>query len=176
MHGCTQSACFHAGFPTPTITQWATLEGCTAVALMSEYDDTRQASRQCARTCGALTPVRKACLWRAQQAVPTSTDPMGFSRIRESSRYQAQTRNTPVKCEAASAILASEGPAPVSVGRQNALVPGKCVERRSVTCPADSVMSVCCFVLLNRYWGIVTVPGSIPYGSRPGVPDPHPSP
>ena len=23
--------------------------------------------------------------------------------------------------------------------------------------------------LLNRYWGIVTVPGSIPYGSRPGV-------
>ena len=28
---------------------------------------------------------------------------------------------------------------------------------------------VCCFVLLNRYWGIVTVPGSIPYGSRPGV-------
>ena len=28
---------------------------------------------------------------------------------------------------------------------------------------------MCCFVLLNRYWGIVTVPGSIPYGSRPGV-------
>ena len=28
---------------------------------------------------------------------------------------------------------------------------------------------VCFFVLLNRYWGIVTVPGSIPYSSRPGV-------
>ena len=28
---------------------------------------------------------------------------------------------------------------------------------------------MCCFVLLYRYWGIVTVPGSIPYGSRPGV-------
>ena len=28
---------------------------------------------------------------------------------------------------------------------------------------------VCCFVVLYRYWGIVTVPGSIPYGSRPGV-------
>ena len=28
---------------------------------------------------------------------------------------------------------------------------------------------VCCFVLLNRYWGVVTVPGSIYYGSRPGV-------
>jgi len=24
---------------------------------------------------------------------------------------------------------------------------------------------VCCFVLLTRYWGIVTVPGSIPFGS-----------
>ena len=30
-------------------------------------------------------------------------------------------------------------------------------------------LCVCCFVLLNRYWGIVTVPGSIPYGSRRGV-------
>jgi len=48
------------------------------VALMAEYDDARQASRQCARTCGALTRVRRACLWRAQQAVPTSTDPMGI--------------------------------------------------------------------------------------------------
>ena len=28
---------------------------------------------------------------------------------------------------------------------------------------------VCCFVLLNWYWGIVTVPGSIHYGIRPGV-------
>ena len=28
---------------------------------------------------------------------------------------------------------------------------------------------MCCFVLLYRYWGIVTVPRSIPYGSRPGV-------
>jgi len=34
---------------------------------------------------------------------------------------------------------------------------------------------VCCFVLLNRYWGIVTVPGSIPYGSRPGVAGSSPS-
>ena len=28
---------------------------------------------------------------------------------------------------------------------------------------------VCCIVLLTRYWGIVTVPGPIPFGSRPGV-------
>jgi len=34
---------------------------------------------------------------------------------------------------------------------------------------------VCCFVLLNRYWGIVTVPGSIHYGSRPGVAGSSPS-
>ena len=32
-----------------------------------------------------------------------------------------------------------------------------------------------CFVLLYRYWGIVTVPGSIPYGSRPGVAGSSPS-
>ena len=34
---------------------------------------------------------------------------------------------------------------------------------------------VCCFVLLYRYWGIVTVLGSIPYGSRPGVAGSSPS-
>jgi len=40
--------------------------------------------------------------------------------------------------------------------------------------------SVCFFVLLNRYWGIVTVPG-FPRVNRPqtitlGLPDPHPEP
>ena len=60
------------------IVQWAALEGCTAVALIAEHDDARQASRQCAHACGALTRVRRACLWRAQRAVPTSTDPMGI--------------------------------------------------------------------------------------------------
>ena len=34
---------------------------------------------------------------------------------------------------------------------------------------------VCFFVLLYRYWGIITVPGSIPYGSRPGVDGSSPS-
>ena len=48
------------------------------MALMAEHDDARQASRHCARACGALTRVRRACLWRAQRAVPTSTDPMGI--------------------------------------------------------------------------------------------------
>ena len=35
---------------------------------------------------------------------------------------------------------------------------------------------VCCFVLLNRYWGIVTVPGSFLKAGDLGWPDPHPSP
>jgi len=59
------------------IPQWVALEGCTAVALTAEHDDARQARRHCARACGALTRVRRACLWRAQRAVPTSTDPRG---------------------------------------------------------------------------------------------------
>ena len=94
------------------------------MALMAEHDDARQASRQCARTCGALTRVRRACLWRAHtRQVPTFTEPMGSSRVREISRHQAQAKNTPVKSEAAAAILASEVPAPVSVGRQHAHCP-----------------------------------------------------
>jgi len=35
---------------------------------------------------------------------------------------------------------------------------------------------VCCFVLLNRYWGIVTVPGSFLKAGDLVWPDPHPSP
>jgi len=38
------------------------------------------------------------------------------------------------------------------------------------------VKRVCCFVLLNRYWGIVTVPGSILKEGDLGLPDPHPPP
>jgi len=50
-------------------------------------------------------------------------------------------------------------------------------------CGSQSVPTgMCCFVLLNRYWGIVTVPGfKSPRVNRPqkitwGLPDPHPSP
>jgi len=35
---------------------------------------------------------------------------------------------------------------------------------------------VCCFVLLTRYWGIVTVPGSFLKAGDLGWPDPHPPP
>jgi len=90
------------------------------MALMAEHDDARQASRQCARTCGALARVRRACWWRDSRRSLRLRVQWGFSRIREISRHQAQARNTPVMCEAAAAILASEGPAPVSVGRQHA--------------------------------------------------------
>jgi len=33
----------------------------TAVALVAEHDDARLADKQCARACGALTRVRRAC-------------------------------------------------------------------------------------------------------------------
>jgi len=44
----------------------------------------------------------------------------GSSKIREMSRYETQQKSTPMKCEAAVAILASEGLALVSVNRQHA--------------------------------------------------------
>ena len=42
----------------------------------------------------------------------------GSSRIRKNERYQAQAKNTPMKCEAAVAIPASKGLALASVSRQ----------------------------------------------------------
>jgi len=69
------------------IPQWAALEGCTAVALMTEHDDAEQASGQCARACGALTRVRRACLWRAQRACATPL-PQGGAKARSSARGQ----------------------------------------------------------------------------------------
>ena len=55
--------------------QWAALQGCTAVALMADHDNAEQLSRQCARACGALARVRRACLGRAQRAcAEISTD------------------------------------------------------------------------------------------------------
>jgi len=67
--------------------QWAALEGSTAVALMAEYDDAEQASGHCARACGALTRVRRACLWRAQRACATPL-PQGGAKARSSARGQ----------------------------------------------------------------------------------------
>jgi len=62
-----------------SITQWTTLEGCTTVALMAEHDDAEYANGQCARACGALTRVRRACLWRAQRACATPL-PQGHNK------------------------------------------------------------------------------------------------
>jgi len=69
------------------IPQWAALEGCTAVALMAEHDDAEHASGQCARACGALTRVRRACLQRAQRACATPL-PRGGAKARSSARGQ----------------------------------------------------------------------------------------
>jgi hypothetical protein len=69
------------------ILQWAALEGCTAVALMAEHDDAEHASGQCARACGALTRVRRACLRRAQRACATPL-PRGGAKARSSARGQ----------------------------------------------------------------------------------------
>ena len=116
VHGCTQTACLHAGFAYALslrpIPQWAALEGCTAVALIVEHDDTRQASRHCARACGALTRVRRACLWRADacaQGVPVAAggpyvygsngDPQEYARIQDNRRregtHQCSARRRP---------------------------------------------------------------------------------
>jgi len=62
------------------IPQWAAV-------LMTEHDDTKQASGQCARACGALTRVRRACLWRAQRACAMPL-PQGGTKVRTSARGQ----------------------------------------------------------------------------------------
>ena len=67
------------------IPQWAALEGCTEVALMTEHDDARQVSRHCARACGALTRVHRAYLWRAQRAGATPL-PQGGAKVRSNAR------------------------------------------------------------------------------------------
>jgi len=54
---------------------------------MAGHDDTKQASGQCVRTCGALTRVRSACLWRAQCACATPL-PQGVVTARSSARGQ----------------------------------------------------------------------------------------
>jgi len=69
------------------IPQWVTLEGGTTAVLMVDHDDAKQTSGQCVRTCGALTRVRSACLWRAQRACATPL-PQGGVKTRNSARGQ----------------------------------------------------------------------------------------
>ena len=57
------------------------------MALMAEHDNTEQASGQCARACGALARVRRACLWRAQRVCAMSL-PEGGEKGRNSARGQ----------------------------------------------------------------------------------------
>ena len=57
------------------------------MALMVDHDDAGQASGQCARACGALTRVRRACPWRARWACATPL-PQGGVTGRNSAREQ----------------------------------------------------------------------------------------
>jgi len=54
-----------------------------AVEVMAEHDDAEQASGQCARACGALTRVHRACLWRARRACATPL-PQGGAKAESS--------------------------------------------------------------------------------------------
>jgi len=54
---------------------------------MAEHDDAKQASGQCACACGALTRVRRACVWRAQRACATPL-PQGGATARSNARAQ----------------------------------------------------------------------------------------
>jgi len=96
-------------------------------------------------------------------AVPTSTDPMGILR---------STRE--FKVPGAGKEHTSE----VRGGDRNPDVrsPGSGLGRETARSKffSDRIVCVTLF-LLNRSWGIVTVPGSIPYGSRPGVSGSSPS-
>jgi len=47
---------------------------------------------------------------------------------------------------------------------------------QKIACVARSPGVLLCLVLLNQYWGIVTVPGSFLKAGDLGWPDPHPSP
>jgi len=55
--------------------------------VMAEHDDAEEASGQCARACGALTRVRRACLWRARRACATPL-PQGGAKPKSSAHGQ----------------------------------------------------------------------------------------
>ena len=136
---------------------------------MAEHDDARQASRQCTRASGALTRVRRACLWRAQRAVPTSTDPMGILKSTREFNAPGAGKEHTSAVRGGGRDSGVEGPALVSVGRQHA---------RSSFVPQYIILScrvpLFCFIkpmLGNRYG-----PGSILKAGDLGWPDPHPPP
>jgi len=54
---------------------------------MAEHDDAEETSGQCARACGVMTRVRRACLWRAPRACATPL-PQGGAKAESSARGQ----------------------------------------------------------------------------------------
>jgi len=89
------------------IPQWAALEGCTAVALMAKHDDAEHASGQCARACGALTRVRRACLRRAQRSCATPLPGRGVN-ARSSARGQSSVAVCFTSCAASAFVYAGQ--------------------------------------------------------------------
>jgi len=71
-----------------------------AVEVMAEHDNAEEASGQCARACGVMTRVRRACLWRTLRACATSL-PQGGAKAESSARGQ---RDVAV-CLTSSAVL-----------------------------------------------------------------------
>ena len=113
--------------------------------------------------------VYRAFLWRAQRAGATPL-PEGGVKGRSSARGQRDVALR-LTSSAASAFVDTDQvrSSPLAAHCHR----GRTLEghtNRSLRSSKDCGSNrVCYFVLLNRYWGIVTVPGSIPYGSRPGV-------
>jgi len=133
---CTQCACSHSGFSTPYPPA-----GCAGglAVLMTEYDDAKQASGQCARACGALTRVRSACLWRAQRACATPL-PQGGAKTRSSARGQRDGAVCLTNSAASAFVVAVViCPSPCSL---------VAVADRSLPAPFQKRSGVCCFALL----------------------------
>jgi hypothetical protein len=76
-----------------------------AVEVMAEHDDAEEASGQCARACGALTRVRRACVWRARRACATPL-PQGGAKA-ESSAHGQRDVAVCLTSSAASAFVTS---------------------------------------------------------------------
>ena len=84
--------------------------------------------------------------------------PLGVVTHRQRRAYQRQ-RHKPRTCQSMVNTLQVDGLARIT--GLTLLLRGMCA---------------CCFVLLNRYWGIVTVPGSFLESGDLGCLDPHPPP
>jgi len=121
------------------------------------------------RTTGFRTPGCSTC-----RLVPSSID-------YASQKWSRKARTDATERAAACASTMPRGPAVrirARIGRPCQRPGPLLAPSLPSSHPLHSFLSVCvcCFVLLNRYWGIVTVPGSFLKAGDLGWPDPHPAP